>query len=199
MSSRRHASKNCSPAEHAYCSDRHRNDFYQLVIRSTAVPAFDARVLLRPYVVDLAAGSRSRLSAHDLNGCPLRISPLPSFSWGLLWANSCARRLRGFCFHGSSRTSRAPPIKQPLALGADVLALGRLKKMRQKEKFHVPQYSHYRRFRWNRSRAASGAQQGHEVCRVVSCYRAVEEERTRRVGVEISRLNPPLCSARKLS
>ncbi len=41
------------------------------------------------------------------------------FLEALLRANSCALQLRGFCFHGSSRIARVPPIKQPLALGAE--------------------------------------------------------------------------------
>jgi hypothetical protein len=36
-----------------------------------------------------------------------------------LRANSCARQLHVFCFPGSSRVARFPPIKQPLALGAE--------------------------------------------------------------------------------
>ena len=42
-----------------------------------------------------------------------------SFSWARLRANSCALQLRLFCFRGSSRTTRFPPIKQSLALGAE--------------------------------------------------------------------------------
>src|SRR6266481_8806980 len=42
-----------------------------------------------------------------------------SFPRALLRAHSCARQLRVFCFHGSSRTARFPPRMQPLALGAE--------------------------------------------------------------------------------
>ena len=57
-----------------------------------------------------------------------------SFSWALLLANSCVLQLRGFCFPGSVPfTIGFPPIKQPLALEAEALALGFLGKMGQKK------------------------------------------------------------------
>ena len=72
---------------------------------------------LDPFPPWLPAGSRS-LSRFSLSyGRALFFCR--SFSWALLRASSCARQLRVFCFHGSSRTSRAPPIKQTLALGAE--------------------------------------------------------------------------------
>jgi hypothetical protein len=49
--------------------------------------------------------------------CDYRLSCL-TFSWAPLRANSCALRLPGLCFPGSSRKAQVPPIKHPLALGA---------------------------------------------------------------------------------
>ena len=56
-----------------------------------------------------------------------------SFSWSLLRANSCVRRLRVFCFLGSALWFFwVPPRMQPLALEAEALAFLCPRKMGQK-------------------------------------------------------------------
>src|SRR5207253_11415113 len=66
-------------------------------VQTCALPIF-----LTPILTDF--GKYPFSAAHFLGHC--------------FGPNSCARQLRGFCFHGSSRTSQFPPIKHPLALGA---------------------------------------------------------------------------------
>src|SRR5215472_1505486 len=109
------------------------------------------------------------------------------FFWALLQANSCVRQLRAFCFHGSALNIIGfPPIKQPLALEAEALALGDQEKWAEKgDIFHVLlELGNDRRICWGRPGAASSAEQRFKIHRSFRRHATLLEKRRRRMGLE---------------